>query len=208
MVGNQTLETSSLGDRSYVLTEGDGAVVIDPQRDIDRLLDLVDKCGATVSHVLETHVHNDYVSGGLELARRTNADYVLPEGSGAEFDHVAVGDGTVLSAGSMRVRVLHTPGHTHHHVSYALEDADGEVRGVLTGGSMLFGATGRTDLISPDDTQELTHAQYNSVQRLARELPGETDVFPTHGFGSFCSATPTSGDRCRTDQSEPGVDTG
>lgn len=194
MITIETLETSSLGDRSYVVSDGEVAAVVDPQRDIDRVLDLVEKRGWRVTHVLETHVHNDYVTGGLELARRAGAVYVLPEGSDVEFDHRPVHDGEVVGSGAMCLRVLHTPGHTQHHVSYILEDADGEVRGVFTGGSMLFGATGRTDLIGPDDTEELTHAQYNSVQRLARELPGKADVFPTHGFGSFCSATTTSGD--------------
>jgi rhodanese-related sulfurtransferase len=97
----------------------------------------------------------------------------------------------------MRLRVLHTPGHTFHHVSYVLHDADqddnDEAVAVFTGGSMLFGATGRTDLVSPDATQALTHAQYRSVRRLAAELPAAAAVLPTHGFGSFCSATPTSG---------------
>jgi rhodanese-related sulfurtransferase len=94
----------------------------------------------------------------------------------------------------MRLRVLHTPGHTHHHVSYVLETAEGQVQAVFTGGSMLYGATGRTDLVGPEHTDALTHAQYHSVRRLAAELPADTPVFPTHGFGSFCSATPTSGD--------------
>lgn len=188
-----TIETSSLGDRSYLASDGEVAVVVDPQRDIDRVLPLVEDRGVRVSHVLETHVHNDYVTGGLELARRTGAEYVLGAGSGVSFEHLPVADGEVLRAGSMRLRALHTPGHTHHHVSYALENSEGEVEAVFTGGSMLFGATGRTDLVSPADTDELTHDQYRSVQRLARELPESAQVFPTHGFGSFCSATPTSG---------------
>jgi len=192
----ETIETSSLGDRSYLATDGEVAVVVDPQRDIDRVLTLVDQRGVRVTHVVETHVHNDYVTGGLELARRTGAAYVLPEGSDVAFEHVSVADGDVLEAGAMRLRVLHTPGHTHHHASYALTDAEGDTgaRGVFTGGSMLFGATGRTDLVSPQDTDGLTRAQYHSVQRLARELPAGAEVFPTHGFGSFCSATPASGD--------------
>jgi hydroxyacylglutathione hydrolase len=193
MIEIETIETSSLGDRSYLATDGTVAVVVDPQRDIDRVLDLVRERGVAVTHVLETHVHNDYVSGGLELSRRTGAVYVLPQGSDVAFDHTSVGDGGVLEAGKMRLRVLHTPGHTHHHVSYALADAAGAVSAVFTGGSMLYGATGRTDLVSPQDTDQLTHAQYHSVRRLARELPAEADVFPTHGFGSFCSATPPSG---------------
>ena len=197
MIHIETIETSSLGDRSYLATDGQVAVVIDPQRDIDRVLDLVEQRGLSLIHVLETHVHNDYVSGGLELAVRTGATYVLPTGSDALFDHHPVGDGDVLEAGAIRLRVLHTPGHTHHHVSYVLEDAQsngaGAVRAVFTGGSMLYGATGRTDLVSPAATDELTHAQFHSVRRIARELPAPTEVFPTHGFGSFCSATPTTG---------------
>ncbi len=193
MIAVETVETSSLGDRSYLVTDGAVVVVIDPQRDIDRMLALVRERDVRVTHVLETHVHNDYVTGGLDLARVTGAAYVLGAGSAVSFEHVAAADGDVLEAGRMRLRVLHTPGHTHHHVSYELSDADGTVHGVFTGGSLLFGATGRTDLVSPEDTDGLTHDQYRSVRRLARELPAEAQVYPTHGFGSFCSATPTSG---------------
>ena len=192
----QTIETPSLGDRSYVVDDGEVAVVVDPQRDIDRVLDLVERRGVRITHVLETHVHNDYVTGGPELARRCGATYVVPRGSDVQVDHFAVGDGDAVEAGRMRLTVLHTPGHTHHHVSYALAlgaGGDGDVQAVFTGGSMLYGATGRTDLVSPEATDELTHAQYHSVRRLARDLPAEAQVFPTHGFGSFCSATPTSG---------------
>ena len=193
MIQIETIETSSLGDRSYLATDGELAVVVDPQRDIDRVLDLVDKFGVRVSHVLETHVHNDYVTGGLELAQRTGAAYVLPADSGVGFDHVSARDGQLIESGRMRLQVLHTPGHTDHHVSYALAADDGQVQGVFTGGSMLYGAVGRTDLIGPDYTTDLSHAQYHSVQRLAHELPADAAVLPTHGFGSFCSATPTSG---------------
>ncbi len=194
MIQIEMIETSSLGDRSYLATDGAVALVIDPQRDIDRILTMVEQRGVRLTHVLETHVHNDYVTGGLELAHRTGADYVLAAGSGVEFEHIPVNDNDVLETGAMRLRVLHTPGHTHHHASYTLQNTDGEVQGVFTGGSMLFGATGRTDLLGPQDTEALTHDQYHSVRRLARELPADTPVFPTHGFGSFCSATPTTGD--------------
>lgn len=189
-----TIETSSLGDRSYLAHDGETAVVVDPQRDIDRVLALAAEHGVRIAGVLETHVHNDYVSGGLELARTTGAEYVLPAGSGVEFAHTTAADGDVLEFGRLHVRVVHTPGHTHHHVSYALGDADGAVTAVFTGGSLLYGSTGRTDLVGPDSTVELTHAQYHSVRRLAAELPADAAVLPTHGFGSFCSATPTSGD--------------
>lgn len=194
MIQIHTIETTSLGDRSYLAHDGSTAVVVDPQRDIDRVLDLTARLGVTITHVVETHVHNDYVTGGLELAQRAQAQYLVPANSGVEYDHVSAADDDVFAAGDMRIRVLHTPGHTHHHVSYVLETATGEVRAVFTGGSMLYGSTGRTDLVGPDDTVELTHAQFHSVRRLARELPADAEVFPTHGFGSFCAATPTSGD--------------
>lgn len=189
-----TIETTSLGDRSYLATDGTTAVVVDPQRDIDRVLDLLARLDVRLTHVIETHVHNDYVTGGYELAFHTGAHYVLPENSHVEFEHTEVADGDVLDAGAFTVRALHTPGHTHHHTSYALVNASGAVEAVFTGGSMLYGSTGRTDLVSAETTVELTHAQFHSTRRLVAELPAEAAVYPTHGFGSFCSATPTTGD--------------
>lgn len=193
------IETSGLGDRSYLITDGDTAVVIDPQRDIDRILALAADRGTRITHVLETHLHNDYVTGGLELSRTVGAEYVVP-GDDVAYARRAVTDGDVVDAGPIRLEVLHTPGHTHHHVSYVLRDGTGAVHGVFTGGSMLFATTGRTDLVAPDDTEKLTHAQYHSVRRLADRLPGDTRVYPTHGFGSFCSATPASGDASTIDE--------
>jgi hydroxyacylglutathione hydrolase len=187
------IETSSLGDRSYLVSHDGIAVVIDPQRDIDRVLALAAEKNAAITHVLETHIHNDYVTGGLELARATGAEYVVPEGDPVEFERRAVGDGDVVEAGSATFQVMHTPGHTHHHVSYVLRLGD-EPIAIFTGGSMLYGSTGRTDLLGSEHTDELTHAQFHSVRRIAAELPADVEVYPTHGFGSFCSATPTSGD--------------
>jgi hydroxyacylglutathione hydrolase len=197
MIDILTIETRSLGDRSYLAHDGDRAVVVDPQRDIDRVLALAAEHRVLIATVLETHVHNDYVSGGLELAGVTGATYAVPAGSGAEFAHTPVADGEQLDIGSMRWRVLHTPGHTYHHVSYTLADAavgPDDALAVFTGGSMLYGATGRTDLLGPANTMELTRAQYRSVRRLAGVLPSGAAVMPTHGFGSFCSATPVSGE--------------
>ena len=188
------IETSGLGDRSYLVADGDTAVVVDPQRDIDRVLRLADDRGVRITHVLETHIHNDYVTGGLELSRTTGAEYVVPAGDDVGYDRRAVSDGDIIDAATIRLRVIHTPGHTHHHVSYVLGDRSGATCGVFTGGSLLHGTTGRTDLVGAEHTRDLTHAQYHSVRRLADELPADTAVYPTHGFGSFCSATPSSGD--------------
>ena len=149
------IETSGLGDRSYVVSDGNTAVVIDPQRDIDRVLNAVGD--ARITHVLETHIHNDYVSGGLELSRVVDAEYVVPDGEDL--------------------------GYPAHRV------VDGDTVGVFTGGSLLFGSTGRTDLVDEAQTETLTRAQYRSVRRLADALPDGAQVYPTHGFGSFCSAS-------------------
>ena len=181
------IETSGLGDRSYVVADGGAAVVIDPQRDIDRVLDVVGE--ARVTHVLETHIHNDYVTGGLELSRAVDAEYVVPDGEELGFPARRVVDGDVIESGQIRLRVIHTPGHTEHHVSYELRDGSGDPVGVFTGGSLLFGSTGRTDLVDDAETEALTRAQYRSVRRLADSLPDGAEVYPTHGFGSFCSAS-------------------
>ncbi|OBJ50294.1 rhodanese-like domain-containing protein [Mycobacterium sp. 1423905.2] len=184
----EIIETSSLGDRSYVVIGDDAVVVIDPQRDIDRVKDLLGDNAGRITHVLETHLHNDYVTGGLELARVSGAQYVIPRGDEVGYPAWRVEDGDIIDAGSFTLRVIHTPGHTREHVSYALNDESGRTVGVFTGGSMLFDTTGRTDLLGEDHTHELTLNQYRSVRRLAAELPADAQVYPTHGFGSFCSA--------------------
>ena len=191
MVDIRIVETAGLGDRSYVVSDGDVAIVIDPQRDIDRVLDAVGH--VPVSHVLETHIHNDNVTGGLALARRCGALYVVNADDAVDFERHAVRDGDVLTAGSMLVTVIHTPGHTPTHLSYAVGVGD-DTAAVFTGGSVLFGAMGRTDLVDPRRTEELTRAQHHSAHRLAELLPDHTAIYPTHGFGSFCSATETRGD--------------
>jgi hydroxyacylglutathione hydrolase len=186
------IETPSLGDRSYLATDGAVAIVIDPQRDIDRVLAAADARGVRISHVFETHIHNDYVTGGLALARAAGAGYHVNAADEVEFDRIGIADGDHIEAGRMSVRVIATPGHTFNHLSYAVEFA-GRVVAVFTGGSLLNGSTGRTDLLGAEHTIELARAQHGSARRLAAELPGDAMVCPTHGFGSFCSATPTSG---------------
>jgi len=186
-----TIETPSLGDRSYLAHDGEVAVVVDPQRDIDRVLAVAEAEGVRITHVLETHIHNDYVTGGHALAQATGAHYVVAEHDEVSFARLAAADRTTMRTGRLVVTALATPGHTPHHLAYAL--GAGPPVAVFTGGSMLFGAVGRTDLLGPELTDELTRAQYRSVRRLAAELPPDVAVYPTHGFGSFCSATPTTG---------------
>lgn len=183
------VSTPGLGDHSYVVTVGSTAIVIDPQRDIARFESLLD--GMTLVGVFETHVHNDYASGGPTLARSHHCGYVLPVGTGATVAHNAIAPGDTVEVGSMTLRAIATPGHTPHHLSYALYSGDESVA-VFTGGSMLVGAVGRCDLISPDLTDELVRAQYRSVNQLAADLDDPSLVVPTHGAGSFCSASAVS----------------
>ncbi|GAA0470712.1 MBL fold metallo-hydrolase [Paractinoplanes deccanensis] len=185
----EVVQTSSLGDRSYLAHDGQSAVVIDPQRDIDRVLALAGGLGVRITHVAETHLHNDYVSGGLALARLTGATYLVAAADEVGFARQPVTDGDEISVSALlRLRVLATPGHTFHHVSYVLEGTGGPV-GVFTGGSLLFGTTGRTDLLGEEHAHTLAEHQHASVRRLADLLPDGAEVWPTHGFGSFCSAT-------------------
>ncbi len=188
-----TIETTSLGDRSYLATDGRVAVVVDPQRDIDRVLDVAAARGVRITHVLETHIHNDYVTGGFQLARRTGARYAVNADDPVEFARTGVRDGDVLEVSdSLRVLVLATPGHTFTHLAFVLEE-DGVPVGVFTGGSLLYGSTGRPDLLGAGHTHDLARHQHASAHRLVDALPAATPVYPTHGFGSFCAATQTEG---------------
>lgn len=187
------IETPSLGDRTYLVHDGTTAFVVDPQRDIDRVLDLAQREGVTITHVFETHIHNDYVTGGLALAEAVGARYHVNADDAVSFERAPIADGdTVAVSDSLTVRAIATPGHTYTHLSYAVEE-HGTPVGVFTGGSLLFGATGRPDLLGEQHTHDLVHHQFASARRLAAELPDATRVLPTHGFGSFCAAGATSG---------------
>lgn len=194
MVAVEVIETSSLGDRSYLASDGEVAVVVDPQRDVDRVLTLAGRLGVAVTHVVETHLHNDYVSGGLELARLTGAVHAFPAGDDVAFERTKLRDGDALEASArLRLRAVATPGHTFHHLSYVLEGPDGP-EGVFTGGSLLYGTTGRPDLLGEEHTEQLAREQHASARTLADTLPDGVRVWPTHGFGSFCTSSAASND--------------
>lgn len=182
-----TIDTPDLGDRSYVVAGGGRAAVVDPQRDIDRILEVIEERGWTLDVVAETHIHNDYVSGGLELARRTGARYAVAAAEDVEFDRHPVEGGDRLEMSTLALEVVATPGHTPNHVSYVLHAPGGPVA-AFTGGSVLYGAVGRTDLISDDLTEDLARHQHRSARVLDEALSPETTLYPTHGFGSFCSS--------------------
>lgn len=189
-----TIELEGLGNRSYLAGGTESAVAVDPPRDIDRVLAAAARRGVRISHVVETHLHNDYVTGGPELARLTGAAYLVPAGAHVSYARVPVADGDVAEVDAgLALRAVATPGHTPHHTSYVLEDGGLPVA-AFTGGSLLIGTVGRPDLVEPRLTERLARAQHASAHRLAAELPDETPVLPTHGFGSFCSSAQAAGD--------------
>ncbi|WP_037624094.1 MBL fold metallo-hydrolase [Streptomyces aureus] len=189
-----TIELEGLGNRSYLAGGARAAVAVDPPRDIDQVLAAAARRGVRISHVVETHIHNDYVTGGLELARITGASYLVPVGAHVSFTRVPVTDrDTVTVDAELELRAVATPGHTPHHTSYVLLD-QGQPVAAFTGGSLLIGTVGRPDLVEPRLTEDLARAQHASAHRLAAELPDETPVLPTHGFGSFCSSAQAEGD--------------
>jgi glyoxylase-like metal-dependent hydrolase (beta-lactamase superfamily II) len=178
------IETPTLGDRSYVIDDGQQALVIDPQRDIDRVQAVLEGRGVTLAAVAETHAHNDYISGGLELARRSRAAYLVPCEAEVAYERTEVCDEDVRTVGAMTVRTIGTPGHTHHHVAFAVGRGESPAF-VFTGGSMLFGAVGRTDLVGPDSTRALSRAQHHSVRRLASSSLTARRSCPRTASGAF-----------------------
>ncbi|MGA5629816.1 MBL fold metallo-hydrolase [Streptomyces cellulosae] len=189
-----TLEFEGLGNRSYLAGGPSAAVVIDPPRDIDQVIAAAARRGVRIAFVAETHVHNDYVTGGLELARVTGAQYLVPAGARVSFARTPIADGdTVTVDEGLVLRAIATPGHTPHHTSYALTE-DGRGVAAFTGGSLLIGTVGRPDLVEPRLTEQLARAQHASAHRLADELDDDVPVLPTHGFGSFCSSSQAEGD--------------
>lgn len=188
------IDTPSLGDRSYLVHDGTNALIIDPQRDIDRFNDLLSSENVKLCAVAETHIHNDYVSGGLELSRQHGAKYLINKNDSVSFGFQPVINDQVIDFGAFAIKALQTPGHTYTHLSYTLINSVGETVGVFTGGSLLHGATGRPDLLGLEYARELAGMQHRSAELLANSLSGEVEIYPTHGFGSFCSTTPTLSD--------------
>jgi glyoxylase-like metal-dependent hydrolase (beta-lactamase superfamily II)/rhodanese-related sulfurtransferase len=171
-----------------MITSGDTAAVIDPQRDIDIYLETAARNNATIRHDIETHLHADFVSGHTELAQRTGARIYLGDGSGASFEHAAVRDGDTVEFGSCRLDFLQTPGHTAESICITLTDLSGssEPKCVFTGDTLFIGDVGRPDLSATHTPRQLAALLYSSLHDKVLKLPGETQVYPAHGAGSLC----------------------
>lgn len=202
-----TIEVPSLGNRTHLVHDGSCALVVDPPRDLAPVEAAAAEAGVEIAAVADTHLHNDYVSGALGLARRHGADYLLSADEAVDFERVGVRDGDVVPVGRLNVTALATPGHTRHHQSFLVRDHDriADPAAVFSGGSLLHGTVGRTDLSGDGLTHELARRQWASARLLGALDPGTT-LHPTHGFGSFCAGAAaevttgevTIGDQLRT----------
>src|SRR6266851_5027361 len=171
-----------LGNASFLVSDPEAGVaaVIDPFRDVDGYLTYAEKNAVRVTRALDTHLHNDFVSGARELAAL----------SGTEIGALAAG--LEVELGSLTVRALHTPGHTPDHKSYLLLEAD-RPRALFSGGAVMLGSIARTDLFGPHLAVHLALEALTTLQVRLRGLPDQIRVFPTHGGGSFCGVGGRSG---------------
>jgi hydroxyacylglutathione hydrolase len=183
-----TLEQFYLGCLSHAsyLAGSEGiAAVVDPQRDVDTYLDAANRLGLRIEHIIETHLHADFVSGHRELAARTGATIYLGEGSGASFPHRGVRDGDEIALGACRLRFLQTPGHTLESISVVVLEGE-KPSAVFTGDTMFIGDVGRPDLCDSRSPVELAGMLYDSLHGKLLTLPDEVRVYPAHGAGSMC----------------------
>lgn len=184
------IQVQGLGCFSYVLgCPGKGVmIVVDPKRDIDDYLDIARDEGMSVTHIIDTHVHADHVSGAHELSARTGAPICMHPDTPAKFAFTPLPEGTVLEAGVARLKVLHTPGHTPHSISLVVSDLvrSEEPWLILTGDLLFVGDIGRPDLVGKAALDEQVRNLHNSLFVKLGALPDHLEVYPAHGSGSLC----------------------
>ncbi|MCC6857445.1 MAG: MBL fold metallo-hydrolase [Bryobacterales bacterium] len=177
-----------LAHASYFISSRGVAAVIDPQRDVEIYLEAASRQGVRIEHIIETHLHADFISGHRELAERTGARIFMGEGSGAQFPHRAVRDGDRIEFGNCVLQFLQTPGHTIESVCVVMTDKGqpGRPKAVFTGDTLFVGDVGRPDL-SPNHTpRQLAGLLYRSLHEKLLALPEDAEIFPAHGAGSLC----------------------
>ena len=178
-----------LAQASYMIGSDGEAAVVDPRRDVDEYIEEARAQGLTIRHVIETHLHADFVSGHRELAERTGAKIYFGARAGAAFEHVAVKEGDEIRMGKVRLRFLETPGHTPESVSVLVYDFEKseEPQAVLTGDTLFIGDVGRPDLLGARmSAEELAGQLYDSLHDKLLKLPDAVAVYPAHGAGSLC----------------------
>lgn len=175
---------------SYILAGKNICAVIDPRRDVDFYVGEARELGVDITHILETHLHADFISGHMDLAKRTGAKIYVPKVGECRFEHVALSEGDVIELEDMELKVLETPGHTPEGISYVVTDKSrgDSALGVFVGDTLFVGDVGRPDLF-PDIAEELAGKLYHSLHDKLLELPDYCEVYPAHGAGSLCGRT-------------------
>lgn len=191
-----------LGNSSYLIgSTGTGmAAVIDPQRDVDRYLQVAEGLGLRLVYAFDTHLHADFVSGSRELAARVTGPFRIGASakSAQDFDHLPLNEGDTLSLGDISIGVLATPGHTPEHISFTVTPAGSAApHSIFTGGALIVGGAARTDLLGHESSEPLARQLYHTLHDKLLRFHDEVLVYPTHGGGSFCAA-PTSNERTTT----------
>jgi glyoxylase-like metal-dependent hydrolase (beta-lactamase superfamily II)/rhodanese-related sulfurtransferase len=177
-----------LAHASYMLGSEGEAAVVDPQRDVEIYLKAADERGLKITHIFETHLHADFVSGHLELARRTGAKIYISEKAGAGFPHAALHEGSQIKLGKVSITALETPGHTPESMCLVITDEEKSAQpwAALTGDTLFIGDVGRPDLAESHTPQQLAGMLYDSLHGKLLKLANDVLVYPAHGAGSLC----------------------
>jgi hydroxyacylglutathione hydrolase len=164
------------------------AAVVDPDRDVRKYLKAAENRGLKITHIIETHLHADHVSGNTDLAARTGAEIYVHEASGAQFPHKFLKDGDVIELGNVRIRVVHTPGHTPESITLLISDMTRaeEPWLALTGDTLFVGDIGRPDLVGAEAARGLANDMYSTIFEKLLPLNDNLMIYPGHGAGSLC----------------------
>ncbi len=179
--------TPKIAHSSYILAGNSTCAVIDPRRDVQIYLDTAKAAGWKITHIIETHLHADFISGHMDLAQKTGATIYAPDMGKCAFEHVPVSEGVEITIDDMVLQTLDTPGHTPEHVSYVVIDTSRgtEPVAVFCGDTLFVGDVGRPDLF-PGRAHELADALYTSLHDKLLKLPDFCEVYPAHAAGSLC----------------------
>jgi hydroxyacylglutathione hydrolase len=191
----KTIQTEGIAELSYLIGDDDEGVaaVFDPRPDCDVYVDMAREAGLAITHIFETHIHADLVSGSRELCARVESAKIFASNEGGAeygFEHEKVNDGDRFTFGELLVIARHTPGHTPEHMSYLLADADhpDDAWGILTGDSLFVSSAGRPDLLGEKHTKQLAEQQFRTLRDFYLTMPDHVMIYPNHGAGSPCGA--------------------
>ncbi|MFN6048376.1 MAG: rhodanese-like domain-containing protein, partial [Bacteroidota bacterium] len=185
----EQIYTGCLAQGAYYIHSQGEAVIIDPLREVQPYMDRLAKDGVKLKYIFETHFHADFVSGHLDLSKKTGAPIVYGPTANTEFECIVAEDRQVFAVGDITIEVLHTPGHTMESTCYLLKDAAGNPHSLFSGDTLFLGDVGRPDLAQKavDMTQEqLAGMLFDSLMNKIMPLPNEVMVYPAHGAGSAC----------------------